>query len=77
MKCQPHLHDLCSELVAVSQSACQHGLGEFYQQGDEIAHAIARMRRGGHQRHESAYVLILIEQSCIQTLCTNTRSFIT
>lgn len=41
MKFQPHLHDLCSELVAVGQSACQHGLGELDQEGDQVAHAVA------------------------------------
>lgn len=70
----PHLHDLSPQLVAVGQATCQHGLGELHQQADQVAHPIATVGRGGHQRHKGAGVLVLVEEGGVETLRRKRRS---
>jgi hypothetical protein len=64
----PYLHDSCLQGLREGELLGEVGLREFTDERHQVAHAVARVSRRGDHGDVLLRVLVLVEQSRVQTL---------
>lgn len=70
-----YLHDCGVKFITVGDFLCQHGLCKLTDQSQEVSHTVSWVGWRWHEWHVLLWVLVLVEQGCIQTLWTQQKQW--